>query len=146
VGVATSTTAAAHSTDSERNKAVVRQLPGLLRTVDTSAIKALFTEDFQLHDRKHPDWPRGHDGAVRLFLLMTSMMPDMTISIEDMIGEADKVCVRWRFRGTLTGAFEEQKGDGSRYEATAFAIYRFATAALPRIGVRPPSFRKATLG
>jgi predicted ester cyclase len=38
--------------------------------------------------------------------------------------EGDKVCVRWRYEGTLTGTFDGFKGDGSRYEAVAFAIYR----------------------
>jgi predicted ester cyclase len=93
----------AASADSERNKAVIRQLPGLLQTLDPSAIRALFTQDFQLHESKRPDWPHGHEGAIRLFVFVKSMMPDMTISIEDMFGEADKVCVRWRFKGTLTG-------------------------------------------
>jgi steroid delta-isomerase-like uncharacterized protein len=111
--------------DCERNKAVIRQLPGVLDTLDRAAIGALFTEDFQLHESKFPEWPRGHEGAFRLLVMMRSLMPDMTIRIEDMFGEGDKVCVRWRYSGTLTGAFENMKGDGSRYEAVAFGIYRF---------------------
>ncbi len=109
----------------ERNKAIVSQLPDLLRAGDPSTIHSLFTEDFQLHVSSMPDWPSGHQGAIRLVTMMASMMPDMTMVIEDMFGEADKVCVRWRYKGTLTGSFEGRKGDGSRYEAIAFAIYRF---------------------
>lgn len=109
----------------ERNKAVIRQLPGLLHVADRAAITALFTEDFRLHESKHPDWPTGHDGAVRMFALMSSLMPDMTIGIEDIFAEGDRVCVRWRYTGTVTGRFEDRIGDGSRYEAIAFSIYRF---------------------
>ena len=111
--------------DCERNKAVIRQLPGLLDTLDRAAIKALFTEDFQLHESQRPEWPRGHEGALRLLVMMKSVMPDITISVEDMFGEGDRVCVRWRYKGTLTGALDGLQGDGSRYEAVAFAIYRF---------------------
>jgi len=111
--------------DSERNKAVIRRLPALLDGIDPSAITDVFTEDFVLHESARPDWPRGHEGAVRLFVMMKSLMPDIRISIEDMVGEGDKVCVRWRYAGTLTGAFDGMKGDGSRYEAVALAIYRF---------------------
>ena len=109
----------------EQNKAIIRQLPALLRAFDPRAIKALFTEDFQLHESTRPNWPTGHEGAVRLIEMMTSLMPDITITLDDMVAEADKVCVRWRYRGTATGTFDGRAGDGTRYEAVAFAIYRF---------------------
>src|SRR5262249_7511678 len=66
-----------------------------------------------------------HAGALRLFVMMKSLMPDFKMSIEDLFGESDKVCVRWRYRGILTGNFDGMKGDGSLYEAVALAIYRF---------------------
>jgi predicted ester cyclase len=111
--------------ESARNKAVIDQFPGLLRTPDPLAIRSLFTEDFQLHDVKYPNWPRGYEGAVRMFAQMKALMPDITADIEDMFGEGDKICVRWRFKGTVTGAFEGRNGDGSRFEGIVFSIYRF---------------------
>jgi predicted ester cyclase len=111
--------------ETERNKAVIRKLPGLLDSLDPSAIEAAFTEDFVLHESTRPHWPRGHEGAVRLLVMMKSLMPDIRIAIEDMLAEGDKVCVRWRYTGTLTGSFDGMQGDGSRYEAVALAIYRF---------------------
>jgi predicted ester cyclase len=109
----------------ERNKAALRQLPALLQRPEPEAVRRLFTPDFRLHDAKYPDWPRGHDGALRMFLQMKTMMPDLDARIEDMFGEADKVFVRWRFKGVATGNFEGRKGDGSRIEVIVFAVYRF---------------------
>jgi predicted ester cyclase len=57
--------------------------------------------------------------------MMKSLLPDFTLTIEDMLAEGDKVCIRWRYAGTLTGSFDGMQGDGSRYEAVALAIYRF---------------------
>jgi predicted ester cyclase len=111
--------------ESERNKAVVAQFPKLLQTPDPCAIRNLFTDDFQLHDVKFPEWPRGYEGAVRMFTRMNAMMPDIKASIEDMFGAGDKVFVRWRFKGTVTGEFEGRKGDRSRLEAIVFSVYRF---------------------
>jgi predicted ester cyclase len=120
----------ADEADVERNKAVIRKLPALLDSLDPSApdlpaMKALFTEDFQLHESTRPDWPRGHEGAIRLLIMTKALLPDFKMRVEDMLGEGDKVCVRWRYTGTLTGSFDEMKGDGSRYEAVCFAVYRF---------------------
>lgn len=108
-----------------RNESVIAQLPALLHAPERAVVEILFTEDFRLHDAKYPDWPRGHDGAFRMFLQMKSLMPDIEARIEDMFGAGDRVCVRWRYKGTLTGAFEGRVGDGSRLDAIGISIYRF---------------------
>jgi len=109
----------------ERNKSVIRRLPVLLRDPDVSAIRALFTEDFRLHDVKYPDWPTGHAGAERMFLQMHALIPDLEADIEDMFGEGDRICVRWRFKGSLSGEFMGRIGDGTPFETIIFSIYRF---------------------
>ncbi|HUO94276.1 MAG TPA: ester cyclase [Rhizomicrobium sp.] len=52
-------------------------------------------------------------------------MPDIDARIEEMFGERDKVFVRWRYTGTLSGSFEGRHGDGSRIEVIGFSVYRF---------------------
>lgn len=108
-----------------RNRAVVAKLATLVHQPDSPAIRQLFTDDFRLHDAKYPDWPRGHDGAIRMFAQMHALAPDIELIAEDIFGDDEKVCVRWRYRGTLTGAFEGRTGDGSRFEAIGISIYRF---------------------
>ena len=104
-----------------RNKAVIGQLPALLVWPDEAIVQALFTEDFRLHDVKFPDWPPGHEGALRMFTHMKTAMPDIRAVAEDMFGEGDKICVRWRFKGRIAG----REGDDARFEAIVISIYRF---------------------
>src|ERR1700690_126366 len=99
---------------SDQNKAVIARFPELLRRPEPATIRELFTEDFRLHDVKYPDWPRGHDGAIRMFVQMNSLAPDITWEIQDIFGESDKLCVRWRCSGTRTDSFESRTGDGIR--------------------------------
>lgn len=106
------------------NKAVVARLPELLANPDPDLVAELFTNDFKLHDVKYPNWPSGHEGARRMFVQMKALVPDMTVAMEDIFGEDDRVCVRWRFKGTLTGSFEGREGDGSRLEMIMISIYR----------------------
>lgn len=114
-----------HPDECTRNKAVIARLPKLLDNPDPAHIREIFTEDFRLHDVKFPDWPPGQDGASRMFIQMKAMIPDLEVHIEDMFGEADKVFVRWRFKGTVTGSYQGRKGDGSRLETIVFSVYRF---------------------
>lgn len=109
----------------ERHKALLAKFPALLLRPDPEAIRPLFTEDFQLHVPNYPDWPRGHDGAIRMFAQMNALFPGMLAQIEDMFGEHDRVCVRWRYKGTQSGAFEGRVGAGARFEAIGHSIYRF---------------------
>jgi predicted ester cyclase len=103
------------------NKAVIGRLPALLARPDEAIVRALFTEDFRLHDIKFPDWPRGHAGALRMFTQMKTAIPDIQAVIEDMFGEGDKLCVRWRFKGRVA----DRAGDDARFEAIVISIYRF---------------------
>lgn len=110
----------------EQHKAVIAKFPGLLQRPEARTIRALFTEDFQLHVPNYPHWPRGHDGAIRMFVQMNALFPNMEVRIEDMFGERDRICVRWRYKGTQSGSFEGRIGDGSHFEAIGHSIYRFA--------------------
>lgn len=132
--------------DNERNKAVILQLPELLDSPDEAIIRTLFTADFRLHDVKFPDWPSGHAGALRMFTHMKAALADIRATIEDMFGEGDKICVRWRFKGTATGVIGDRKGGalGSKRSWSAFIGSRMA--ALPRIGAPTSRFPKDTLG
>ena len=93
-------------------------------------MQARFTEAFRLHDVKFPNWPRGHAGALRMFVHMRTMIPDVGATIEDMFGEGDGICVRWRFKGMVTGAIGERRGDGARFEAMVVSIYRFGSGRI----------------
>jgi predicted ester cyclase len=109
----------------DQHKAVIAQFAGPVRKHDVARIRDLFTPDFRLHVPNYPDWPRGHEGAIRMFAQMSALFPDMELIMEDIFGEADRVCVRWRYKGTQSGTFEGRVGDGSRVESVGISVYRF---------------------
>lgn len=99
----------------ENHKTLLRRFPELLRNPDVAAICTLFTEDFELHAPNEPNWPRGHEGAVRMFTQVHERFPDLDLVAEDMFGDDERVCVRWRYRNTM----------GASFEAVGISIYRF---------------------
>ena len=99
----------------ERQKAVLRRFSAFLRNPDADSICELFTEDFRLHAPNEPNWPRGHEGAVRMFTQMHERFPHLDVIAEDMFGEDDRICVRWRYRNSV----------GDSFEAVGISIYRF---------------------
>jgi steroid delta-isomerase-like uncharacterized protein len=51
--------------------------------------------------------------------------PDLLTTVEDLLGEGDKVVARWTMRGTHQGEIEELgPPTGKRIEATGISIYR----------------------
>jgi predicted ester cyclase len=109
----------------DQHKAVIAQFASLVRKPDVAKIRDLFTPDFRLHVPNYPDWPPGYDGAIRMFVQMNALFPDLELIAEDIFGDADRVCVRWRYKGTQSGSFEGRIGDGSRFESVGLSIYRF---------------------
>src|SRR5690348_4385021 len=83
----------------EENKAIIRRLveealnQGKLETIDT-----LFAADFV--DRSTPDQPPGPAGVKRYIAQVRADVPDLRVSIDDLIAEGDKVVIRTTWRGT----------------------------------------------
>ena len=65
-----------------------------------------------------------------MFAHIRTITPDIRATIEEMFGEGDKMCVRWRFKGAATGAIGERGGDGARFEAVMASIYRFENGCI----------------
>jgi predicted ester cyclase len=65
-----------------------------------AVIEEVFSPNFVLHDANHPHWPRGLEGARKMFTVMLTAAPNLQITVEDTVAEGDKVVVRWTFRGT----------------------------------------------
>jgi steroid delta-isomerase-like uncharacterized protein len=53
----------------------------------------------------------------------TNGFPDIHVVIDDLIGEGDKVVMRWRLRGTHEGTYRGVEATGKRIEWTAIDIY-----------------------
>ena len=87
----------------EENKAMLRRIAEAFNRRDLTFVDEVFSPDFVLHDPAGPGWPRGLEGARKMFTSAVVTAPDLQITIEDIFAEGDKVAVRWTFRGTLRG-------------------------------------------
>lgn len=76
----------------EDNKGVIRRAIEARNAHDLEAWVALFAGDWQERMR-------------RAFIGLTASFPDVHVTSEEMIGEGNKVVVRWTYRGTHRGTF-----------------------------------------
>ncbi|SDB99450.1 conserved hypothetical protein, steroid delta-isomerase-related [Cupriavidus sp. YR651] len=82
-------------------------------------LDALLTVDFVGGD--------GERGAAAFWTSINKIrtaFPDVKFDVEDVIGEGDRVVVRWRFAGTHTGPFAGLPPTGKRVTQTGIAIYQ----------------------
>jgi steroid delta-isomerase-like uncharacterized protein len=63
--------------------------------------------------------------AFKAFLRQfVAALPDVTVAVDDMIAEGDKVAVRWTVRGTHDGPLLGLPATGRRVQVSGFAFYR----------------------
>ena len=89
----------------ERNKAFVRaHFEEFVNNRNAAVIHQNMTADFYDHDGPGGK-PTGIEGDEKMMLGMYAAMPDLHLTIEDMIAENDKVVCRniWRWTDAQTG-------------------------------------------
>ena len=89
----------------EANKALIRRLfeegfhSGKLAVVD-----GIFHPNFV--DRSTPEQPPGTEGVKDYISMVRTGFPDISITIEDLVAEEERVVVRTTLRGTHLGEYE----------------------------------------
>ena len=89
----------------EANKALMRRLfeegfhSGKLAVVDE-----IFHPNFV--DRSTPEQPPGTEGVKNYISMVRTGFPDISITIEDLVAEEERVLVRTTWRGTHLGEYE----------------------------------------
>jgi predicted ester cyclase len=84
---------------------------------NAAVIRKNMTPDFYDHDGPGGK-PTGVDGDEQMMIAMYKSMPDLHLTIEDMIAEDDKVMCRnvWRWTDTASGKRKQFRG---------FVLWRF---------------------
>jgi steroid delta-isomerase-like uncharacterized protein len=79
-----------------------------------------------------PDMVYHNDGVplhtaevVALFTQVCSAFPDITVTVDDLLAENDKVALRWSSEGTHKGELNGIPPTNRRVTTTGIAIYRF---------------------
>jgi predicted ester cyclase len=115
----------------EDNKTTIRRMIEAFNKRDLTFIDDGFSPHFVLHTALTPGWPRGLEGARKLFTTMLTTAPDVQGTIEDMVAEGEKVAVRWTFHGRHTGESPLTGAPtGGPFTLVAISLYRFVNGKI----------------
>jgi steroid delta-isomerase-like uncharacterized protein len=89
-------------------------------------IGELVADDYVGYDPAQPELTNGPDGARRQAEGYRAAFPDLRLTIEDQIAEADKVVTRWNGRGTHEGELFGLAATGKQTTVTGITIDRIA--------------------
>ena len=88
------------------NKALVRRwLEEVFGGGAFSGLNEIFTQTYVLHDPSFPEEVHSFGGIKRYVGAYRAAFPDLQVSVEDQVAEADTVATRWAARGTHWGEF-----------------------------------------
>jgi predicted ester cyclase len=115
----------------EDNKAPLCRMIEVFNKRDFAFIDEGFSPHFVLQTALTPGWPRGLEGARKLFITMLTTGPDVQGTIEDIVAEGEKVAVRWTFLGRHTGESPLRGAPtGEPLTLVAISLYRFANGKI----------------
>ena len=91
---------------SEKNKILIRRwLVEVFASGDLDEADELFTSNYALHDPSFPHDVHGPEGIKRYVGAYRAAFPELRVTVEDQLAEADKVVTRWTVQGTHSGEF-----------------------------------------
>ena len=68
---------------------------------------------------------RGTEGFKQMVTLVRTMFPDFHFTVDDIIGEGDKLAVRYIWTGTFKGKFGDIEPTGNQVKMQSAYFYRF---------------------
>jgi predicted ester cyclase len=104
----------------EENKAIVRRLYEALNKHNPALLDEFYESDYINHTLQI----RGLKSLKQLETMLWKGFSDWHETIEDIIAEGDKVCIRYKVTGTHTGEFRGLAPTGKSTKFTAVSIYR----------------------
>ncbi len=108
----------------ENNKALVRRVyEEVINEGNMALLDELVSPDYVEHD---PNWPQpvhGPEGLKQYFLAFRTAFPDLHLTIEDMVGEGDKIAVRHTAHGTHEGNMMGIPATGKQVTVPAITIH-----------------------
>ena len=126
---------ATHLTPSEMKQRVVDHFDDFVNKRNASVIHKNMSSSFYDHDGPGGK-PTGIDGDEKMMLKMYELMPDLRITIEDILAEGDRVVCRNIWRWTDIASQKPMEFHGFvmwRFEADKIAE-RWATVTTPSAG------------
>jgi steroid delta-isomerase-like uncharacterized protein len=109
----------------ENNKAAARAVFEIWSTGEVDRLDALVSTDVIHHDPYDPNAAEGLAGMKRTIEQNRQAFPDIHLTVEDQVAEADKVVTRWRAEMTHAGGRAGVAPTGNRIMITGITIDRF---------------------
>ena len=111
---------------SEGNKDLARRfMEEVYNKGNVDFIDEVVAYDYVAHDPSSPEGTGGGaDGAKRFVETYRGALPDLRMTVEDLIAEGDKVVTRWTARGTHQGVLMGIPPSGNRVEVTGISVDR----------------------
>ncbi len=107
------------------NKQLARDYFTAFLAADEVWWKAHIAPDFRRHDPGLPFEVVGPQGVKQLADALLPGIPDMTLPIEDVIAEGEKVLVRLRVQGTHGGELMGIPATGRRIDIAVLDLFQF---------------------
>ena len=110
----------------EDNKAIIRRIgEEFWNQGKTEVLDEVFAADAVDHNAA-PGQPPGREGIKLVNLGFRVAMPDMQLTVDDVVAEDDKVVWRWTAQGTHRGELMGIPPTGRRATISGISIDRFA--------------------
>jgi steroid delta-isomerase-like uncharacterized protein len=111
----------------EQHKAIARRWSEELWGRGNLAVAdEIIAPDYVRHDAGDPFPARGPEDVKRIVAMLRAMLPDLTIEVEDMIADGDRVVSRYTGVATDTRGFMGRPPTGKVVRTPAIQIFRFA--------------------
>ncbi len=111
----------------EENKAIARRWSEELWSKgDLAVADEIVASNYVRHDPGDPFSAEGPEGVKRLVGMVRAQVPNLHITIEDVIAEGNKVVTRYTVTGTDTIGFRGRPPTGKQTKVTAIQIFRIA--------------------
>ena len=108
----------------EENKAVIRRVAEeVFNKGDMSVVPELIAPDYVYHSPFGGF--KGPEGFTQFIGMTRNALPDIHMTIDDMIGEGEKLAVRLSFTGTFKGKFGDMEPTGKQINMKSAYFYRF---------------------
>ncbi len=111
----------------EENKALMRRAYEEIHSKGNLAVvDELIAADLIEHSPFVPGQSPGRQGALEVFTMIRAAFPDLRVTVEDMVGEGDKVVARVTMRGTHKGEFMGIAPTGKQITVGVIEILRIS--------------------
>jgi steroid delta-isomerase-like uncharacterized protein len=113
------------SMSTEENKALMRRWIETVNQRNLAVFDELCARDFVYHDASKT--MQGLEPYIQVLSMYLTAIPDLHITLEDVIAEGDRVVTRQTYRGTQQGNLLSIPPTGKQVTLTGIAITRIAS-------------------